>query len=44
MCINYKVFNVVIFKNDYSLSKIQNCLNMIKTIKTFNKINLINKY
>ena len=44
MCIDYKTFNVVIFKNDYSLSKIQNCLNIIETAQSFNKIDFINKY
>jgi hypothetical protein len=44
MCINYKIFNIVILKNKYSLFKIQNCLNMIETTKNFNKINLINDY
>ena len=44
MCINYKILNVVILKNEYSLFKIQNCLDMIETAKSFNKINLINDY
>ena len=44
MCINYKIFNVVILKNEYSLFKIQNCLNMIETTRNFNKIDLINDY
>ena len=44
MCINYKTFNAVTFKNGYSLSKIQDCLNMIKTAKTFNKIDLTSEY
>ena len=44
MCINYKTFNIVIEKNDYSLSKIQNSLNMIETTENFNKINFINEY
>ena len=44
MYINYRAFNAVIQKNDYSLSKIQNCLNMIETMKSFNKIDLINEY
>ena len=34
----------MIQKNNYLLSKIQNCLNMIETTRNFNKINLINKY
>ena len=44
MCINYKILNVVILKNKYSLFKIQNCLNMIETTRNFNKIDLINDY
>ena len=44
MCINYKILNAIIQKNDYSLSKIQDCLNMIETTKSFNKIDLINDY
>ena len=44
MCINYRAFNAMTQKNDYSLSKIQNCLNMIETAKSFNKIDLINEY
>ena len=44
MCIDYKALNVVIFKNDYFLSKIQNCLNMIETTKNFNKIDFTNEY
>ena len=44
MCINYRAFNVMIQKNDSSLSKIQNCLNIIETTKSINKINLINEY
>ena len=44
MCINYRALNAVTQKNDYSLSKIQNCLNMIGTVRNFNKIDLINEY
>ena len=44
ICINYRAFNVMIQKNNYSLSKIQDCLNMIETMKSFNKIDLINEY
>ena len=44
MCIDYKTLNAVILKNEYSLLKIQNCLNMIETAKSFNKIDLINDY
>ena len=44
MCINCKILNVVILKNEYSLFKIQDCLNMIETTKSFNKIDLINDY
>ena len=40
--IEYKTFNVIILKNEYSLFKIQNCLNMIEIARNFNKINLIN--
>ena len=42
MCINYRVFNIIILKNEYLLFKIQNCLNIIEIIKNLNKINLIN--
>ena len=44
ICINYRVLNVLILKNDYLLSRIQNCLNMIETTRNFNKIDLINNY
>ena len=44
ICINYRVLNVLILKNDYLLSRIQNCLNIIETTRNFNKINLINDY
>ena len=44
MCINYQTLNIVILKNEYSLLKIQNYLNMIETTKNFNKIDLINDY
>ena len=44
ICINYRAFNVMIQKNNYSLSKIQDCLNMIETMKSFSKIDLINEY
>ena len=44
MYINYKTFNIMILKIEYSLFKIQNCLNIIETTKSFNKIDLINDY
>ena len=44
MYINYRAFNAVIQKNNFLLLKIQNCLNMIETAKSFNKIDLINEY
>ena len=34
----------MILKIEYSLFKIQNCLNIIETTKSFNKIDLINDY
>ena len=44
MCIDYKILNAIIQKNDYLLSKIQDCLNMIETARNFSKIDLISDY
>ena len=44
MCIDYRILNAMIQKNDYSLSKIQDCLNMIETTRNFSKIDLISDY
>ena len=44
MCIDYRALNAMTLKNDYWLSRIQNCLNMIETTRSFNKIDLINEY
>ena len=44
ICIDYRALNVLIFKNDYLLLRIQNFLNIIETTRNFNKINLINDY
>ena len=44
MCIDYWVLNSVTVQNDYSLSKIQNCLDMIETATYFSKIDLTSEY
>ena len=44
MCINYRILNIMILKNEYLLLKIQNCLNIIEITNNFNKIDLINDY
>ena len=44
MYINYRAFNDLILKNNYLLSRIQNCLNIIETTRNFKKIDLINNY
>ena len=44
MYIDYRVLNILIFKNDYLLSKIEDCLNIIETTRNFHKIDLINNY
>ena len=44
MCIDYHVLNAIILKNDYSLSKIQDCINMIEIIRNFSKIDLTSEY
>ena len=44
MCIDYRALNAMILKNNYSLSKIQDCINMIETARSFNKIDLTNEY
>ena len=38
MCINYKIFNIMILKNEYLLLKIQNCLNIIEIIIFLTKL------
>ena len=44
MCIDYRALNAMTLKNDYSLSRIQNCLDMIETTRSFNKIDLTSEY
>ena len=44
MCIDYRALNFVTLKNNYSLPKIQNCLNIIETTKNYNKIDFTNNY
>ena len=44
MCIDYRALNAMTQRNGYSLSKIQDCLNMIGTARSFSKIDLINDY
>ena len=44
ICIDYRAFNILTLKNDYLLSRIQNCWNIIETTRNFNKIDLINNY
>ena len=33
MCIDYRILNAMILKNDYSLLKIQDCIDMIETAR-----------
>ena len=44
MCIDYCELNSVTVQNSYSLSKIQDCLDMIETVTYFSKIDLTSEY
>ena len=44
MCIDYRALNAVTQRNGYSLSKIQDCLDMIGTARSFSKIDLTSGY
>ena len=44
MCIDYRALNAVTQKNGYPLPKIQDCLDMIGTARSFSKIDLTSGY
>jgi len=44
MCIDYRALNAVTLKNGYPLPKIQDCLDMIGTARSFSKIDLTSGY
>ena len=44
MCINYHALNKLTVKNEYSLSRIQEMMNIIDLTKYLLKINLLSEY
>lgn len=44
VCIDYRALNAVTLKNGYPLPKIQDCLDMIGTARSFSKIDLTSGY